>query len=46
MQVMQLPHATALIAVLLIIVLSAGYAVAEAEREPGPSRTLSADSRS
>jgi hypothetical protein len=46
MQAMQLPHATALIAVLLIIVLSAGYAVAEAEREPGPSRTLSADSRS
>ena len=43
---MQLPHATALIAVLLIIVLSAGYAVAEAEREPGPSRMLSADSRS
>ena len=43
---MQLPHATALVAVLFIVVLSAGYAVAEAEREPGPSRTLSADSRS
>ena len=46
MQAMQLPHATALIAVVLIVVLSAGYAAAEAEREPGPSRTLSADSRS
>jgi hypothetical protein len=46
MQPMQLPHATALIAVVLIVVLSAGYAVAEAQREPGPSRTLSADSRS
>lgn len=43
---MQLPHATALIAVVLIVVLSAGYAVAEAQREPGPSRTLSADSHS
>ncbi len=46
MQGMQLPHATALIAVVLIVVLSAGYAVAEAQREPGPSRTLSADSPS
>ena len=46
MQAMQLPHATALIAVLLIVVLSAGYAAAEADPETGPSSTLSADSRS
>ena len=42
---MQLPHATALIAVLLIIVLSAGYATAErADPQASPSRTQSADS--
>ena len=42
---MQLPHATALIAVLLIIVLSAGYATAErGDPQASSSRTQSADS--
>jgi len=44
MRSMQLYRATALIAVVLIVVLSAGYAAAEREHES--PRTSSQDSRS
>jgi hypothetical protein len=44
---MQLYRATALIAVVLIVVLAAGYAAAErTEQEQGLSRTASQDSGS